>query len=163
MLNRKELSPHCHESNQLLQMGTTGFVGDWWKTADYERRRRIIANAPKPTARSESAEGSGTGRSNKEIVSELRIFDIHRKAPPREHLRQTQCPGSHADRDCRRSAGACVWRNETRIAIGRTTAIAMIAPKRVCRDGALIRDSYWLMVQMLGLTKVASCGVSRAT
>jgi len=28
---------------------------------DYERRRRIIANAPKPTAQSERAEGSGLG------------------------------------------------------------------------------------------------------
>jgi len=26
---------------------------------DYDRRRRIIANPPKPTARSETAEGSG--------------------------------------------------------------------------------------------------------
>ena len=40
--------------------GTTGFVGDWWRTADYDRRRRIIANPPKPTARSERADGSGT-------------------------------------------------------------------------------------------------------
>ena len=28
---------------------------------DYDRRRRRIANPPKPTARSEKAEGSGTG------------------------------------------------------------------------------------------------------
>jgi len=28
---------------------------------DYDRRRRIIANPPKPTARSERADGSGTG------------------------------------------------------------------------------------------------------
>ena len=33
---------------------------------DYERRRRIIAHPPKPTARSESADGSGT-----EVIVEL--------------------------------------------------------------------------------------------
>jgi len=38
----------------------TGFVGVWWRNVDYNRRRRIIANPPKPTARSERAEGSGT-------------------------------------------------------------------------------------------------------
>ncbi len=34
-----------------------GLVAD----CDYARRRRIIANPPKPTARSEKADGSGTG------------------------------------------------------------------------------------------------------
>ena len=31
-----------------------------WATTDYDRRRRNIANPPKPIARSEKAEGSGT-------------------------------------------------------------------------------------------------------
>jgi len=38
---------------------TTGFVGIGSGLRDYDRRRRIIANAPKPKARSERAEGSG--------------------------------------------------------------------------------------------------------
>ena len=45
---------------------TTGFVEDWWRTEDYDRRRRSIANALKPMARSERAEGSGT-----EVIVEL--------------------------------------------------------------------------------------------
>jgi len=39
---------------------TTDFVGDWWRAENYDLRRSIIANAPKPTAQSERAEGSGT-------------------------------------------------------------------------------------------------------
>jgi len=27
--------------------GTTGFIEDWWRTEDYERRRRRIAHPPK--------------------------------------------------------------------------------------------------------------------
>jgi hypothetical protein len=37
---------------------------------DYGRRRRIIANAPKPTARSDRAEGSGTELKVELMVSE---------------------------------------------------------------------------------------------
>ena len=37
---------------------------------DYDRRRRIIANAPKPTARSERADGSGTELTVELMVSE---------------------------------------------------------------------------------------------
>ena len=46
--------------HQPLGLSTTDFVGDWWRTENYDRRRRIIANAPKPTAQSERADGSGT-------------------------------------------------------------------------------------------------------
>ena len=60
LFDQKELSGHCHQSSQLRESGTTGFVGDWLGTADYDRRQRIIANPLKPTARSERAEGSGT-------------------------------------------------------------------------------------------------------
>ena len=33
-----ELFPHCTESSQLRESGTTGFVEDWWGTAGYDRR-----------------------------------------------------------------------------------------------------------------------------
>ena len=45
----------CPESSQLWESGTTVFVGDWWRTADYDRRRRIIANPPKTMAISKKA------------------------------------------------------------------------------------------------------------
>jgi len=60
LFDRNELSAHCPESSQLRQSGTTDLVGDWLGIENYDRRRRIIANAPKPTAQSERAEGSGT-------------------------------------------------------------------------------------------------------
>ena len=59
LFDRKELSAHCPECSQLRETGITGFLGDWLGTADYNRRRRTNANPPKPTARSERAEGSG--------------------------------------------------------------------------------------------------------
>jgi hypothetical protein len=58
-----------------------GFVEDWWGLRDYDRRRRIIANAPKPTAQSERADGSGTA----EILSMKIVFEevpAWSKSPP---------------------------------------------------------------------------------
>ena len=59
LFDQKELSAHCTEASKLQESGITGFVGDWWRNVNYDRRRRIIANPPKPTARSERADGSG--------------------------------------------------------------------------------------------------------
>ena len=65
------------KSHSLWRHRRSGvWVADWLGTADYDRRRRITANPPKPTARSERAEGSGTNVNNgdSELFNERNVF-----------------------------------------------------------------------------------------
>jgi len=45
-VDQMEISPHYPESSSLWEPGTTDFDEDWWRNVDYDRRQRIIANAP---------------------------------------------------------------------------------------------------------------------
>jgi hypothetical protein len=82
------------KSSQLRLSGTTEFVWDWWRienlTTDDDASSPIHLSRLREAKVRKVRGLVAAGRSNKETVSDLRIFDIHRKAPPREHLRQTQ-------------------------------------------------------------------------